>query len=390
LIAVMGGLAIFVAALTPVSTFPVVGVSPAGAAEATVADLGTLGGATSSAVAINLKGQVAGDSEVASGAVHAFRWARGHLKDLGTLGGRESHAVSINAAGDIAGYAQTSAGAWRAVLWPARGRIRNLGTLGGSFSTATDLSDQRHVVGTAERADGSRVAFRWTPNGGMLDLGTLGGNASSARAVNAVGDVAGQSQTEDGSTRAFAWTPRDGMRDLGTLGGRSSWAVAINLPGQVVGSENPILDDPLYDAFIWSPADGMQRLETDTAFDWTSPVAMNDVGDVAGVGLTGHFHGSSTALRWSPDGPVALQQPTGGDVYPIENEANDINADGLVVGSVTTAVGQRATRWADDGLIEYLPTLGGNNSWAVAINGTGSAVGRAETPDGAVHAVIWR
>src|SRR6266568_3460413 len=82
----------------------------AGAAEPTVVDLGTLGGANSRAVAVIGSGQVVGDSETAAGATHAFRWAKGHMLDLGTLGGSDSHAVAINAAGDVTGYAQTRAG----------------------------------------------------------------------------------------------------------------------------------------------------------------------------------------------------------------------------------------------------------------------------------------
>ena len=151
------------------------------AAEPRAVDLGTLGGASSRAVALNGLGEVAGDSETSAGATHAFRWAMGRMTDLGTLGGADSHAVAINASGDIAGYAQTSAGQWRAVLWPARGRVTDLGTLGGAYSKAADLNDLRHVVGTAERANGTRVAFLWTLAGGMQDLGTLGGPASSAR-----------------------------------------------------------------------------------------------------------------------------------------------------------------------------------------------------------------
>ncbi|MFH1886881.1 MAG: hypothetical protein ABIM40_09295, partial [Pseudomonadota bacterium] len=50
-------------------------------------DLGTLGGDTSQATAVNMNSQVAGDSTTAGGQTHAFLWESGVMVDLGTLGG---------------------------------------------------------------------------------------------------------------------------------------------------------------------------------------------------------------------------------------------------------------------------------------------------------------
>ena len=49
-------------------------------------DLGTLGDAGSEAVAINMKGQVAGNSYTASGDTHAFVFDNGSIKDIGSKG----------------------------------------------------------------------------------------------------------------------------------------------------------------------------------------------------------------------------------------------------------------------------------------------------------------
>ena len=85
---------------------------------ATMTDLGTLGGTSSSASAINERGQVTGSATTAGGDYHAFRWtASGGMQDLGTLGGTFSNASAINERGQVAGSAYTAGGDSHAFLW---------------------------------------------------------------------------------------------------------------------------------------------------------------------------------------------------------------------------------------------------------------------------------
>ena len=63
----------------------------AAAGKAAMRDLGTLDGASSYGVALNARGQIAGNADTATGARHAFQWsARGGMVDVGTLGGTNS------------------------------------------------------------------------------------------------------------------------------------------------------------------------------------------------------------------------------------------------------------------------------------------------------------
>jgi len=81
-------------------------------------DLGTLGGAGSSAVAVNASGQVVGEATTAAGQGHAFSWTRtGGMVDLGTLGGSDSLANAVDARGDVAGSSFTTGGEFHATLW---------------------------------------------------------------------------------------------------------------------------------------------------------------------------------------------------------------------------------------------------------------------------------
>src|SRR5687767_12401947 len=86
-----------------------------------IVELGTLGGSSSEVAGINDQSQMAGASETAAGATHAFLWRDGVMEDLGTLGGDFSRAVAINARGDVAGLSTDSTGVMRAAVWVAGG-----------------------------------------------------------------------------------------------------------------------------------------------------------------------------------------------------------------------------------------------------------------------------
>jgi len=92
--------------------------------------LGTLGGKTSGAVAINNHGQIVGRSALTgSTGFHAFVWEDGRMTDLGTLRGLVSEAVAINDYGQIIGSVITKPSTGKAgdkverhaVLWMRRG-----------------------------------------------------------------------------------------------------------------------------------------------------------------------------------------------------------------------------------------------------------------------------
>ena len=211
-------------------------------------DLGTLGGGYSRAVAVNLWGQVVGDSTTPGDTVsHAFSWTKkGGMIDLGTPPGSYSNASAVNTWGQVVGSIFTPGNlGYHAFSWTQQGGMVDLGTLGGGYSEAFAVNDSGQVVGYSGTSGGADHAFSWSRWGGMVDLGTLGGSNSYPgffgppfqRTVNIGGQVVGYSNTRgDAGYHAFSWTQEGGMLDLRPLGGTNSIAFAVNDSGQVVGS----------------------------------------------------------------------------------------------------------------------------------------------------------
>src|SRR3954471_23163634 len=107
-----------------------------------ITDLGTLGGPTSAANAINDLGQVAGAADLTNASPrwqHAFLYTNGIMTDLGVLGEyvnglgtfSMSMALGINNLGQIVGKSYTTAGRYHAFLYD-QGQMNDLGVLPGS------------------------------------------------------------------------------------------------------------------------------------------------------------------------------------------------------------------------------------------------------------------
>ncbi len=169
-------------------------------------NLGTLGGATSRAYAINDCGYVVGEADNVDGDTHAFLYAYEKMIDLGTLGGDESIAYDINDAGVVVGYSESYPyNRARAFLYD--GTMHNLGTLGGYKSYAYGINNSGVVVGWADDSEYDRCAFVYD-NEGMHNLNELtnlpaGWRLVTAYAINDYGDIVGYGTNSDGYTRGF-------------------------------------------------------------------------------------------------------------------------------------------------------------------------------------------
>ncbi len=308
-------------------------------------DLGTLGGAVSSAIGINDVGQVVGFSLTASGDTRAFLWDENttpKMTDLGALSGDDqSTAWDINEAGQVVGRSSLKGTqGMRAFLWD-NGVMTPLGFLPGhDGSTAWDINDVGQIAGYSY-GGGVSEAFRWE-GGVFTPLGTLGGASSWGKGINNAGQVVGYSQTTSGAVHGFLWdenaTPK--MTDLGTLPGHiGSDAYRINAVGQVVGQSNATYTTPY-------------------AVLWENGVILD----------LGNFGGTQFSV------------------------AEGINDAGQVVGGSEIVTGGESHAFVWDsraGMID-LGMLGGTRwSHALGINELGQIVGESDTDAGNIHATLW-
>jgi probable HAF family extracellular repeat protein len=254
------------------------GTTNAFAADWTLIDLGTLGGANAYAAAVSTGGRVAGCAETASGEIHAFIWRGGTMTDLGRGADApgNSCALAVNDQGAAAGRASSG----ELVIWAPQG-VQSLG-FGGDVG---DMNNAGVVVG-ARAAAGSKQAF-------IYDSGTVTylGDASvpsEATAINARGQVVGSI-----NGRAFAYESGS-LRDLGTLGGNMSVARAINDAGEIVGQASNEFGQPT--PFIHRGS--MQALPGPS---YASAVAISASGRIAasGEGTYGYVISGETLTRLS-------------------------------------------------------------------------------------------
>ena len=201
-------------------------------ATGTIRDLGTLGGATSRAIAVS-DGVVVGTSLTTAGFDHAFAYdlATGVMRDLGDLGGTSSYATDVDA-GVVVGRSFTAdpTSGNHTFVFDLHSAVPVMRDLGAGYPVAVR---QGVVVGSYRTAAGPSHAWAYdlaAPGPARKDLGTLGGATSNATDVDA-GVVVGSAQTAGHANRAFAYdlrAARPRMRDLGAPIGGTSTAYSIS------------------------------------------------------------------------------------------------------------------------------------------------------------------
>ncbi|HET7424241.1 MAG TPA: kelch repeat-containing protein [Gemmatimonadales bacterium] len=254
----------------------------------------------------------------------------------------------------------------RSLLVPAAALL-----LGACLDQPT-APDDRSPAGGGPTAAVLAVAIGSQP----LDLGTLGGASARAEDINASGQIVGTSSTKSpGDVRAFLWQGGV-MKDLGTLYSGWSEGYGIDDAGEVVGA---IPTPRGIHAFLWRNG-AMRDLGTSYSSDDESiAYDVNDGGVIAG-------YSASNDVTSDGRHPVLWISGQITNIAWAAGTTSGLNAKGHAVGGVASVYlgPQHAFLYADG----KMTALGGDNSYAFAINVHDQAVGTSLTSAGA-HAVLW-
>jgi probable HAF family extracellular repeat protein len=300
----------------------------------TLTGLGTLGGQSSRAAAINASGWVAGESETADGNTHAFVWNTGEgMRDLGTLGGAGSRAFAINGKGLVVGESFNSNGITQAFGWKSSEGIFPLPVTAQTlYSAALAVNDAGLVVGTLEDHRGVH-AVMWRDRELVFLPRLPGAGHVQPLDINKHGDVVGQIQTGSEDfyiTHAFVFQKAttavhlEDFRLVPSMEGSS--AVSINDRGVVVGYT---MQQSAH-AFRYTLRSGLEVLEDHRAL-FSSAAAVNDSGAIVGSCISS-YAADETACVWHEGRWYDLNEVTERPATWWLIQAADINAGGSVVG----------------------------------------------------------
>ncbi|MGO9256288.1 MAG: hypothetical protein ACLQU1_08310 [Bryobacteraceae bacterium] len=376
------------------------------------------GGNNASAVDLNNSGQVIGFAENGTPdptcaantpfqvlRFEAVMWgSTGQIQQLpplpgdtvGFASGIDDNGQAIGASGlcSNTGLEPIPSGA-HAVLWESNGSPTDLGHLEGVppgvYNVATGINSQGEVVGFAQASDGTQHGFLWTKETGMQDLGGFPGAIATgppySRTINNSGEIVGVSIDANFNERAIVWQGKVPV-DLNTLIPASSgWdlqcAQSINDAGEISGFG--MIDGNVH-AFLATPI--THYTVTDLGmFGGTSA-------DAYGINAAGRVAGAATLLNGDQR---AFLSGIGGTKYDLgtlggpNSEASGPN-DSLALAILAET--SRKDPFGNDfcgfgtnliclpaiwnGTMTPLPTLGGNNGQALAINNQGQVAGFAE------------
>ncbi len=302
-----------------------------------VVDLGTLGGSSSMATAINNAGLIVGQADTSSGASHPFLYnpATASMQDLGTFGGATGSANAINSAGQIVGWATASNNIPQPFLWSGSG-LTNLTPAGASGGQANAINDSGAIAMTLTLTDGSNNAYI-DATGQYTNLNSfLGSTSSLGQTINASGQVAGNVSSA-GLPNGWFLGNIAGANVLGAPAGSegalSFNVTSINDAGQIVGYRVDRSPDPtepnlpsgwLYANGQFSPTAIAQPQYIDNAGDIVGASFVNGGAD----DLEAHAFVTVGGVTQDLNNIIAAGSGTGW----VLSQANAINSAGQIVG----------------------------------------------------------
>jgi probable HAF family extracellular repeat protein len=253
--------------------------------------------------------------------------------------------------------------------------VVDLGSLGGSSAAAFGVNASGLAVGSATDQFGNMHAFS-SSGAGLTDLPLNSGASDGiASAVNSAGAAAG-TQFINGQAFATVWSGGAAL----VIANAGSFATAINDAGEVGGMLTTAGGQG--HAFL-SDGGVLTDLGALPGGNWSSIYGLNNQGGAAGYGMTSS--GAFSGFTWSPATGYSVLGTFGG----ANSYAMAINDWGDAVGSAQLADGALNAFLDVNGQLTDLGTLGGLNSYAYGINDAGEIVGYSLLASGDPHAFLY-
>ncbi|AFZ01099.1 DUF3466 family protein [Calothrix sp. PCC 6303] len=319
------------------------------------------------------------------------------ITNLGVLGtdadGRDnSQAYGINNNGQVVGSSSTTR-FQRPFIWDRQNGLKIIAdsqSIESPFgeSVATGINDKSQVIGLSVTGRQTIYSFLWDAKNGIQRVEALPTQPTllyeRAYDINNKGEVVGSSDII-GGTRGFLYdsaNPQNPVMDLGIFG-LNEYNYAFTIPygindlSEVVGSSDGKV-------FLWDRTQGLQDLGlSGTAYD------INNSSQVVGVTL---INNQGIAFIREKNGNLqtlgVLGSGGNGETLSI---AYDINEKGQVIGTSTSALGNRPVLWENNAIADLNNLIPSNSGWnldtVTAINDQGLIVGTGRI-DGKTRAFL--
>ena len=200
----------------------------------------------------------------AAGNNHGYEYdiARRSFRAVAVAGSTSTTAAAINARGDVAGFFTDAAGTTRGFLLTQDGKKTGLAYPGASMTQALGVNDHREVVGVYQTGTGDNAqthGFTWSADGSFKTVDDPNGaGTTTVNGVNDAGDLVGFYVDGAGNTDGMLATPNRPVTTehlalsampTGTItlnrGTEGTLAAQVNVSGLTPGSAHTVeIDAP--------------------------------------------------------------------------------------------------------------------------------------------------
>jgi probable HAF family extracellular repeat protein len=304
------------------------------------------GATTTSLVGINARGEMSGQYTLSDGARHTFLLIDENLTKIDYPGASATGPLGISPEGEVVGAYMVN-GVAHGYVYSTGGGFTTIDYPNSTYTNTTGRNASGDVVGRYLDAAGVSHGYVLS-NGQFTSVDYPGASFTGLTGIDSAGNITGRC-TVNGLTHGFLLATtqpplRYTIRDLGTVGASPGQPESVSNSRLVAGAAT--MDSGLLHAVVWS-GEG----------------AMTDLG---GAGLNSFSYGINDSGLTVGQAEIAVKDPGGEDFCG--THALGLPERGAVCAPFA----------AQNGTLRALPTLGGANGVAHAVNGRGQIAGAAE------------